>query len=346
MTPSWTPSYTKSITYTQSATDTPTPSITWTSTITETSTQTPQSYVMIYVRVYNEAGELGGVLTEGEVGETVIEGFDFLRGEDGDEITVIDDGNDVITVILPDGRVYYWYAMDGEVELKNGTYIIKVESVDNIGVVTTVSREVAVLRGDTRVTVKIFNEAGELVWQEEMVGDIDKLMADVTFSSDHLSPTTEENDPEGQVRIDLGGMAEVVWDGRDSEGMIVPNGEYIVEVTVNAEGEKAQKMYRTVTVLHGAPDVYDVITTWPNPLVNGEEVSVKARGEGIERVSAHIYNVAGELIRIISRPGDELVWDLTATNGKEVSAGVYVAVVEVRKAGTAEYQTVRIVVLR
>ena len=66
----------------------------------------------------------------------------------------------------------------------------------------------------------------------------------------------------------------------------------------------------------------------------------------MERLSIRIYNVAGELIRTLAADGGITSWDLTASNGSEVAAGVYVAVMSAEKAGAVETRTVRIVVLQ
>ena len=134
-----------------------------------------------------------------------------------------------------------------------------------------------IIRGEAKVTVKIYNEAGELVWREEITSEVVPEMGQVSLSGDRLNPEPGASVSEGEIRIDLGGVEEVVWDGRDLTGAIVANGEYIVEVRVQT-GEGEVLVTRTVTVLHGEIGLLTGMMIVPNPVIGGNSVEIRAEG--------------------------------------------------------------------
>ena len=268
-------------------------------------------------------------------------GFGFPAGN------IISNEDSTITIKLSNGESFTWYGEDDAgYALANGEYLVKLENADTMGVVTTVTQSVTVLRGESLVTVRIYNEAGELVWEKSVTSGVVPEMGQVSLSGDRVSPGTSTPGDDGELRIDLGGVEEVVRDGRDLEGNIVANGEYIVEVRVQT-GEDDIVVTRTVTVLHGEIGLLTGVVVAPNPAIAVTSVKITAEGEGITAIRINIYNISGELVRILAAEGDSVRWYLDSAAGEAISDGVYVALVQaIDSQGTNDQRLVRIVVLR
>jgi flagellar hook assembly protein FlgD len=296
---------------------------------------------MISIVLYNEAGEQVAVIADGIEREDRMEKMEFAG-----DIDIINDDQGNIIVVFPDGSTFEWLGLDENGnEVSNGTYLVQIENVDRTGLVTTVTKSVSVIRSASLVTVRVYNEAGELVWETELTENVTEAMGQVSLSTDEVDPGSDHVD-KNSVVIDLGGEGEVVWDGRDSAGNIVGNGAYLVEVRVQTGGEEVL-FTRTVTVLHGELEVFDGISISPNPVINAGSVTISTIGGDVSYLTVNIYNLAGELIRKLHTQGNSVEWGLDITQGWPVAGGVYVAVVEaVGSDGTREQQLVRIVVLR
>ena len=280
---------------------------------------------------------------------TILSNEEFENEITGFELSdngVIEDGT-LFVIKLADGRGIPWLGVDGQGNaLANGGYLIQLESVDSLGVVTAVIKSVTILKSGAQMTVRVYNEAGELIWEELTTDGVVPEMGRVSLSSELLDPGPNAAASAAEVRILLGDTHEVVWTGRDLNGSIVANGEYIIEVRVLAEGEEIV-VTRTVTVLHGELTVLTGINAWPNPVIGEDSMRISTRGGDTIALRVKIYNLAGELLRTLNAPGDSVEWDLHAGARTQVADGVYIALVEALDAsGVRDTRTVRIVVLR
>ena len=269
-----------------------------------------------------------GLVAEGLVYDAPILEFQF--GPDGEVIT---DPNADLMVIFPEdtGRApvtLLWdgTGLDGE-PLANGSYIVKIESVDSLGMSTVITGDAAILRSETKVVVRVYNEAGELIWvqnQEDLVVDT----SDVVITGTTIDPSLGTGVPGGAVEIELGeGIQIVAWSGRNLAGEPVANGEYLVEVQI-IDGDEEAIFTETVTVLHGDLNVLDRVVLAPNPVVGGSQTEIRLPGLMVE-VKIKIYTMAGELVVTLHGENtDGIIWDLADSNGSVVSGGVYLLMVE------------------
>jgi flagellar hook assembly protein FlgD len=113
----------------------------------------------VKIGVYNEAGELIQSLPVSQYSQSInninlqSNAITALTGA-GSESVIYFDG-------VPIGT---WNGLDSTgTPTTNGNYYVKVESVDPMGVVTTVTQPVNVNRSIYKVTIAIYNESGEVV---------------------------------------------------------------------------------------------------------------------------------------------------------------------------------------
>ena len=269
-----------------------------------------------------------GLVAEGLVFEIPIQEFNF--GPNGEIIT---DPNPELLIIFPEdtGRepvtlVWDGTGLDGE-PLANGSYIVKVESVDSLGMSTIITGTAVILRSETRVVVRVYNEAGELIWiqnQEDLVVDTNQ----VVITGTTVDPSLGTGVPGGAVEIELGeGIQIVVWGGRNMAGEPVANGEYIVEIQI-IDGQEETIFTETVTVLHGDLNVLDRVVLAPNPVVGSSQTEIRLPDLMVE-VKVKIYTMAGELVvTLYGENTDGIIWDLTDNAGSPMAGGVYLLMVE------------------
>jgi len=284
--------------------------------------------VRITVSIYNEAGERVGEVISNMVLDHPIEEFIFDKGED----VITETNPDVLIVFPEEGEgepitlVWDGTGLDGE-PLANGAYIVKVESVDSLGMSTVITGSAAILRSETMVVVRVYNEAGELIWTQEFE-DLVVDTSDVAITGDTIDPALGTGVPGGVIEIELGeGQTPVEWDGKNQNGEPVANGEYIVEVQI-IKGDEEAIFTETVTVLHGDLNVLDRVMLAPNPVVGGNQTEIRLPGLMVE-VKIKVYTMAGELVVTLSGENtDGITWDLSNEAGSSVSGGVYLLMIE------------------
>jgi len=282
----------------------------------------------VTVSIYNEAGEKVGVVISDMVLDHAIQEFEFENNED-----VITNENPDVLIVFPEESgtepitlIWDGTGLDGE-PLANGAYVVKVESVDSLGMSTVITGSAAILRSETTVVVRVYNEAGELIWTKEH----EKLSVDtseVTITGNTVDPALGAGVPGGTIEIELGeGLPVVEWDGRNQQGEPVANGEYIVEVQI-IDGDEQAIFTETVTVLHGDLNVLDQVVLAPNPVVGGSQTEIRLPDLMVE-VKIKVYTMAGELVvTLYGENTDGITWDLSNSSGSSVSGGVYLLMIE------------------
>jgi hypothetical protein len=295
----------------------------------------------VRVGVYNEAGEL--------VKEILV--TQFSQPVDSMEVKedeLIDHVGDEASLYYKGHLIGVWDGtnQDGR-QVPNGVYTVKIDNVDQFGVVESVTRQVTVLRPLSKVQVTIYNEAGEAVRHLiTEVEDPQDLVTSVRLSSQTVEPVYGAAGPGTvpEVAIVLSNGVAVMWDGRNDGGQVVANGVYFVEV--RAEDGKGGEIVvtREVTVYAQAGLKAGEVAAYPNPVPGGGEVTFAVTGVESLTVRVMVYDVAGELVRKVKGlPGaNEAVWDT-----EDVASGLYIAVVELVRPGVglAERQVKKILVL-
>lgn len=218
----------------------------------------------------------------------------------------------------------------------SGVYYIKIEQVDDYGHIRTFTHEMSVFRADSYVMVDIFNSAGELV-RRILDPDQTAIPSNIGIRMNDLYAIDANTG--GQIDVvysnEIGDR--IVWDGKNSHGVVVSSGSYEIQVTVKTELSESVTASKRITVLSDRKEYLDELVIAPNPYTAPGQGYTEIRwgflaGAETGKAFVYIYNIKGELIRRLTAPlGAGLVrWDLTSTGGYNVTTGVYLVVVETK----------------
>jgi hypothetical protein len=312
-------------------------------------TQTTGQYT-VQIGVYNEAGELIQSLPASIYSQAI--NSISLQSNGVTELT----GPGSQTVITYQGvTIGVWNGLDSSGNpATNGNYFVKVNSIDTMGVVTTVTEPVVVNRAVYKVTIKIYNEAGE---------DVRNLLAyssnpgissatQVQLSGTTFEPTsgTPVGDIPTQLKITLNNGTSVWWNGQTDSGTVVTSGQYFIEVH-EQDGQGGETVItEKVTVLsENATAGMGNITAGPNFVnrgtVTGYTVTFKSDSSQVLTLVYRVYDMAGELVQTATSGqagANAAVWDASG-----VASGMYIAVVDALNAqgGLVGRQRLKIVVI-
>lgn len=275
---------------------------------------------MVRVSVYNEAGEV--------VKEILMRKF----SQPIDNVTVGGDSiisslKDTVAVLFHGLVVGTWDGTNGNNNpVSNGNYVIKVDNIDNMGVVESISQWVTVNRNMMQVLVVIYNSAGEEVRHLYAVTeDSGSLVSGVQVSTDVLQPGEGPVEP-GDVReaaIVLSNGTAIIWDGRNDDGHIVSNGQYYIEVRSNDGKGGEQSIVRSITVDSRGGDGV-AVKAMPNQITSMHPFTIfDTDPPGSIRLKVTIYATTGEKVVTLAGLAGELEWRPTQS-----ASGYYLAVVE------------------
>jgi hypothetical protein len=111
------------------------------------------------------------------------------------------------------------------------------------------------------------------------------------------------------------------FDGRDSQGEVLRNGAYVLELESHSGGQVVKARHTVQVVGAGAPMVS--LAVGPNPLRPGAQNMV-IQWQPAVPVDLKIYNLDGELVRDLGRlAAGPAVWDLRSQAGVPAGNGIY-----------------------
>jgi flagellar hook assembly protein FlgD len=332
-TPTVTGTFTSSFTCTNSPTPTPTP--TWTSTFTITFTPTvtgtptptgsptatavPEPY-NVTLSVYNSAGELVKILLVEKSTQPVTS----LRLGPGNSITSLTGPDSAVTLYWNGTPLSSWNGTNSSGNpVSNGTYFLKVDSVDSLGSDQSVVQNVTVSRPLGTVLAEICNAAGEVVKTLYAAQGAGGPVTAVQLSSPLLQENPAASSP---VTIAMSNAMTLVWDGIGAGGSLVTNGVYYLEIISDNGGGGEEVITRDLTVVNsGRPGAGAI--AYPNPWQNGDPaITFKASLPDLT-LSARLYDLAGERVAVLGGPPGtgQATWACGAS-----ASGLYIAVVELR----------------
>ncbi len=297
---------------------------------------------IVSLSIYNSAGELLKTIATFET-NVPISGFTVTGG--------------VITTNSGVAQFYYngiligsWDAtnISGQ-KVTNGDYLVKINSVDPLGEVTTVTHTVTVDISSSTLQLAVYNEAGEVVktfTQQQLAtlltgGSIlpsDYNVTQAKLSSQTIDPTYgAPTSADNLLTITLGSGDSFTWNGRGDNGAILTPGIYFIEFESQIPGQAPQEITMTIRVMANNSNNVVGITMGPNPIRLDQTTQAKFFINNpnlqFDTVQVRLYTLAGELMNtLLSQPGDpsEVVWDLSAGG---VASGAYLAVVELKSNG-------------
>lgn len=307
-----------------------------------TNAVTVQGDYVVHLSVYNQAGELIQTLASFETG-TPITDFTIQNG-------VIVTDSQTASFIFNGITLGNWDATSASGgKVTNGTYLIKVDSVDPYGVTSTITKNVIVDITRSTLDVAVYNEAGEIVKhfsEAEIInyfggGPSAALQpADFNVGEAKLSASTlvESYLPgiSTSLTITLGSGRSFTWDGVGDNGSYLTSGTYFLEITSSQQNQPGQQIIMPVRVDNdGSSPVTDVVLA-PNPVHLSQTTQAKFLlanpGGQLTEVDVQIYTIAGELVKTLqNQPGTPtlVLWDLT---DPQLASGTYLAVLDLHSA--------------
>ena len=242
--------------------------------------------------------------------------------------------------------------MDRGTRWGTAKYFVKVDNISNLGVDTSVTQPVIVNRTLSKVSVKIYNEAGEVVktLYVDSSNPVAGTVSQLKLSASSIDPTSGPvtgNLPT-QLTITLNNGTTIVWDGTSDNGGVVPSGQYFIEaIEQNGSGGETVMTGHVMVVSDQANAGMGNLLAEPNILnrATGYGVTFISNIPGLT-LDVRVYDTAGELVlhRTSGIEGSgSTLWDAT---GK--ASGIYFAVVEASAAqgGLIGYKILKIVVVR
>jgi hypothetical protein len=197
-----------------------------------------------------------------------------------------------------------------------------------------------------KLTVQIYNEAGELVrhlYAEKAVTDDD--VKDVTLSTKVIHPGGDGKDGiPSTVGIVLSNGVATTWDGTGEKGTDVQDGTYYIQAIVENTSNGTVEISRPIAVL-GSTSQTGNTGVWPNVITSDQPVvtlHAKTLGAG-QHIKATLYTLAGMKAGIIEgQVGQNNVrWDLGRYRN-----GLYIVVMETMDGNLLKDRTTLKVVVR
>jgi len=279
--------------------------------------------VQVIVGIYNEAGEVVKRLPVKYLSRPVVE-MD-LSG-DG----VIEQLGESVTITWGGGRVLGSWDGEGDngQQVENGSYFIKVDSVDAYGTTTSVTKSLSLNRRVVRLSIRIYNEAGEVVrrlYAEKPAGS--STVNDVKLSTDVIHPRGDGKDGlQPTVGIVMTDGEVAVWDGTADNGENVSDGSYYIHLTIENVPNSTLEVTKIVSVLGSRPASGETGIR-PNVLTASRPVATLHADTLLagQRIQATIYDLTGRRVGTLV---GELGQNDIAFDTSSYSSGLYLARVE------------------
>ena len=143
------------------------------------------------------------------------------------------------------------------------------------------------------------------------------------LSGDVINPQSSSPNGASSITISLGNGVTVIWDGRSDSGAWVSNGQYYLELHTS-DGPGNETQIRQITVEGSASA--GMFSAQPN-ILNPNHMSTifNANSPTPLTLQARIYNLAGELVRVLQGAAgtNQVGWDASGT-----ASGLYFAELE------------------
>jgi uncharacterized repeat protein (TIGR01451 family) len=300
----------------------------------------------VKIGVYNEVGELVKQIAVTQFSQPV------------DNLWLSPDGtvsglNDPVEIVFAGVTIASWDGTnkDGN-PVGNGTYYVKVDNVDSLGTVTTVTQEAVVNRSLSRITVSVYNEAGEVVRHLYGVTDdpLGASLSEVTLNTPVIAPgAAGVNDPAQLILVleTSGVPVTLTWDGKGDSGAFVMGGRYELHVQWDNGQGAVTDITKGVLVVGERTPLGQVVAA-PNVLnaASGMITTFKVNAAQSLTLRVKVYTMAGELA---AGPmdgavgGNSVTWDASA-----FASGMYLGFVEGLnpQGGAALRQIVKVVVVK
>jgi flagellar hook assembly protein FlgD len=274
--------------------------------------------------VYNEAGEVVKTFPVKYL-STNVQSMELSSNG------VLSNVGDSVTMTWSGGRVLdTWDGTGNNGQLVgNGTYYVKVDSVDAYGTTTSVTKALIVTRAVSEVELTVFNHAGEAVRHlaRTYSGPIDNI-TEARLTASVISPINGKSEGVTTTSVMSGNALLGTWDGRNDGGNIVNNGQYYIELKVEDGKGNHSTVDLAVSVL-ALRDGGQTMMVRPNVLTRDHLMGTIDGGAAGGTVNVKVYTLTGSLVETLNgTPGS----GTAQLNGAVLSSGMYILVGEVKKA--------------
>ncbi len=313
------------------------------------STVTVNGNYTVEIGVYNEAGELVYSMPASQYSQSV----DNYTITPGHTITSLHGADNAVTLVDSGVVIGSWNGTNqGGNLVQNGNYYVKVENIDNLGVVQTTTQEITVNRSLYEVDLTIYNEAGEAI--RHLLTYLDDPgpagVSNVQLSTSVFDPSPNSSSGNnGHVSISFGAGMTVVWNGTDDQGAYVTSGQYFISVhTQDGQGGDSNVTLKVTVIETNDQNGVGTVTARPN-LLNRASPSYTTTFFSDSSLNltlrVSVYDMAGELVQTpkMGLSGQNSVsWDAS-----QVASGIYLAVVESLNAqgGTVKRSSLKVAVI-
>jgi len=291
----------------------------------------------VTVGVYNEAGELVKQIAVTQFTQPI----PSLQWPSG---TTLSDLSQALSFTYLGRLIGQWDGTNSSGNpVSNGTYYVKLDNADASGNVTSLTQQVTVSRTLERVTVNVYNEAGEVVSHlYATVATANSQALSAQISGDTLS-LGGGGGTASVITLTLTNGVSLSWDGHSDNGNWVSDGRYFIEVyTVNGAQSQAQAFPVNVRGGGGAGGFF----AEPNRLDSNQTVTeFRATSTTPLTVEARVYDIAGERLTTVQGAAGS---NAASWNSAGFASGLYLAELEARDAAGNIWgrQVVKVLVVR
>jgi flagellar hook assembly protein FlgD len=255
---------------------------------------------------------------------------------------------DKINIIFQGTNIGVWDGTNNAGQpVNNGQYYIKIDNVDPMGNVTSVTEPAVVSRKVAQLQVVVFNSAGEEVRQlAQTEVDSMALSSNAQISNSVITPSNLGG-VNNTTTLSLSSGISFVWDGRNDAGQIVGAGQYYFEIkSTDGQGSESEFSQSVVVMPVSTKVSNSGITVYPNPTnpsVYGNLVTFKDPTASLT-LSVRLYTLAGELAAmpaLVNTGGGLYTLDIS-----KLASGLYIAdIVMTNSSGSSQRQVTRLVIL-
>jgi flagellar hook assembly protein FlgD len=272
------------------------------------------------MHVYNEAGELVANLLTAQF-QSPVQNFSLST-------TSLTSLAETVQVLVGGQSLGQWDGKDTTgTPVSNGNYYIKIDTVDNLGSVTSISQTVLVSRSLQSVTVSLYNESGEVVRHlfYQLEDPSGTNMTNIVLPSTVLAPGGAGGTPStlSVIVVTTNAPITLTWDGRSDGGAYVSPGHYELGIHWDSGANGSQDFVRSILVT-GHPQSAGALIQ-PNQLdaKNGYWATFTTSDPQVQVLDIKIYTVAGELVAEGNGAPGTLAW-----NASSSASGIYIALIE------------------
>lgn len=261
-------------------------------------------------------------------------------------ITSLQGAGSAVSIYSPDGLIGTWTGINGNGDpVLNGVYHIKVDNVDAVGSVTSVTQQVTVSRALTRFSVDVYNEAGEMIRHlyAALADAPVQQMLSAQVSGDTLNVDGgAAQGPATVITLALNNGVTLSWDGRSDNGHWVSQGRYFLEIHTT-DGPGNTTWVHPITVMgEGRSGQF---TAEPNLLGKGTFFALLKVDSPLLTLRARIYDVAGQRVALLegSQATSQIIW-----NTEDLASGLYLVELEAKDSSGRFFgqQIVKVMILR